>query len=234
MLLELNDVSAAYGRLQALWGVSLQVAKGEIVLLVGANGSGKSTTMRTVVGVTRLVSGEVHYTGEDVSKVAYSRRLRKGLGYIPEGRCLFGDLSVRDNLVMSARQVRRRDVAHGLDEVVDLFPVLSDRMDQRVQTLSGGQQQMVAIGRALIRQPNLMLLDEPSIGLAPSVLHEFNATIRSLAARGVAVMIAEQNTEWLKGLPGRAYMLQGGRVVEEGDVSILESDEIVRRVFLGG
>lgn len=234
MLLELKNVSASYGRLQALWDVSLEIAEGEIVLLVGANGSGKSTTMRTIIGLTRLVSGTVHIRDDDVTRLNYSRRLRRGLGYIPEGRQLFGGLTVRDNLILSARQVRRRDASAGLEEVVDLFPLLAERMNQKVQTLSGGQQQMVAIGRALIRKPELMLLDEPSIGLAPSVLHEFNATIRGLASRGVAVLIAEQNTEWLKGIPGRAYMLQGGHVVEEGDVAILESEDIVRRVFLGG
>lgn len=234
MLLELTNVSAAYGRLQALWNVSLQIAEGEIVLLVGANGSGKSTTMRTIIGLTRLVSGTIHIQDADVTKLNYSKRMKKGFGYIPEGRQLFGELTVKDNLLLSARQVRRRDTTAGLGEVVDLFPVLADRMDQKIRTLSGGQQQMVAIGRALIRKPELMLLDEPSIGLAPSVLHEFNATIRGLAARGVAVLIAEQNTEWLKGIPGRAYMLQGGHVVEEGDVSILESADIIRRVFLGG
>lgn len=233
-LLELQDVSAGYGRLKVLWDLSMRVDEGETVVLVGPNGAGKSTTIRTIVGLTRQFSGRVIHHGQDVTALRYHHRLRDGIGWIPEGRQLFGKLSIRDNLQLSLRQSdSTRSFAEALPEVVETFPVLAERLDQRCDTLSGGQQQMVAIARAFVRQPRLILLDEPSVGLAPSVLAELRRTIADLSDRGVATVVAEQNIDWLRGLNGRAYLLQGGRVAEEGDIAILDSEELIRTVFLG-
>jgi branched-chain amino acid transport system ATP-binding protein len=233
-LLELDNLNAGYGPVRVLWDLSLTVDEGETVVLVGPNGAGKSTTIRTIVGLTSCNSGRVLYGGNDVTKQPYHRRLHNGIGWIPEGRKLFGKLTVRDNLLLSARQSNATgSFDKRLHEVTDLFPILAERLEQKCETLSGGQQQMVAIARALVREPRLILLDEPSVGLAPSVLEELREAIAHLARQGVATVVAEQNTEWLRGLTGRAYLLQGGRVVEQGNIEILESEDLIRRVFLG-
>lgn len=233
-LLQLEGINAGYGRVQALWDLSFSIAAGETVLLLGPNGAGKTTVIRTIVGVTNLYRGMVRFDGSDVTNVPYHKRLRRGIAWIPEGRLLFGDLSVYDNLYLSARQAgttARFKVL--LEETLELFPVLGERIRGTAGTLSGGQQQMVAIARALVRAPRLILLDEPTLGLAPSITWELRDVLSTLASRGVATIIAEQNTEWLRGLDGRVNLLQGGAVVEEGDISILEDQDTVRRVYLG-
>ncbi len=233
-LLRMHSVGSGYGRLQVLWDVSLHVGEGETVVLLGPNGAGKTTAIRTAVGLTAMHGGTVSMSGQDVSRVPYHRRLRGAVAWVPEGRLLFADLTVYDNLHLSARQAgTAKQLETLLGESLALFPDLEGKLGVPAGLLSGGQQQMVAIARALVRAPRLVLLDEPSLGLAPVVTRELRRAVDTLAQRGVATLIAEQNTEWLRGLRGRAYFLQGGRVVDEGDMELMESPDVVRRVYLG-
>jgi branched-chain amino acid transport system ATP-binding protein len=233
-LLELQDVTAEYGPIKALHGVTLAVEPGEIVALLGANGAGKTTTLRAISGtVTR--DGRISFDGRSLRGVAAQEAARRGIGHVPEGRGTLVQLSVRDNLRMGA--YTRRDSA-GVDRdfevVFDYFPILRERREQRAGTLSGGEQQMLAIARALMARPKLLLLDEPSLGLAPLVVKSIFEIITTINRdQGVAVLLVEQNANLALKVAHRAYLLETGRVAASGEADKMASDESIRRSYLG-
>ncbi|GAB3142413.1 ABC transporter ATP-binding protein [Micromonospora sonneratiae] len=234
MLLEIENMSLLYGRIQALHGISLTVDEGEIVALIGANGAGKTTTMRAISGIRPIASGSIRFGGEDISKLRPDLRVRRGLCQAPEGRGVFPGMSVLENLEMGA--FTRRDsagVAADLDRVFQLFPRLLERRKQPGGTLSGGEQQMLAVGRALMSRPRLLLLDEPSMGLAPMLIQQIFAIIKEINEQGMTVLVVEQNAHQALSLAHRAYVLETGRIVKSGIGSELLHDEAVKEAYLG-
>jgi branched-chain amino acid transport system ATP-binding protein len=231
--LEIRDVSAAYGPVRALDGVSLSVAEGEIVALVGSNCAGKSTLMKTVMGVVRPERGSVTFAGASLLGLAVEEIVRRGVVLVPEGRGILASLTVRENLRLGGYHRRDSRVAADLDQVAERFPVLARRLEQKAGSLSGGEQQMLALGRALMARPRLLLLDEPSLGLAPVVVASIFDIIASLAREGVTVLLVEQNAAEALRLAHRAYVLETGRVVLEGKASDLLQHERVREAYLG-
>ena len=232
-LLELDGVEARYGPVLALHGVSLTVEEGEVVALLGANGAGKTTTLRAVSGTVRK-SGRVTYAGRDVSKHAPERLARVGVAHVPEGRGIISELTVWENLKLGAYVRRDREIKHDVDRVSQLFPWLQDRRSQQAGTLSGGEQQMLALARALVSRPRLLMLDEPSLGLAPLVVQELFSVVRRLnEEEGLTVLVVEQNAAIALAASQRAYVLEVGRVVVEGASDELRRHEGVRRSYLG-
>jgi branched-chain amino acid transport system ATP-binding protein len=231
-LLSVRSLSVAYGKVVALDGVSLDVEEGELVALVGANGAGKSTLMRAIMGLTVAKSGEVAFCGERLSPGRTHEMARRGIAYVPEGRGTLRELSVRENLLLGAFS-RHWDSAARADfeQVLEQFPVLAERLGQSAGTLSGGEQQMLVIGRALMSRPKLMLLDEPSLGLAPIIAKRIFEIIAGLTARGVTVLLVEQNAHAALKLASRAYVLEMGKIVLDG--SDLLNDDRVREAYLG-
>jgi branched-chain amino acid transport system ATP-binding protein len=232
-LLSVEGVSASYGKVMALGSVSLRVAAGEAVALIGANGAGKSTLFKTIVGFLEPRAGGMALAGRSLLGLAPEKRFRLGIGYSPEGRRVFPGLTVRENLQVAARSGRTGREAR-VSEVFALFPQLAERQDARGWQLSGGQQQMLAIGRALMGAPRLLLLDEPSLGLAPKLVDEVLGRIPSIVARGTSVLLAEQNVTKALRFCDRAYVLEVGKVVLSGAASELRQTEAVRRAYLGG
>jgi branched-chain amino acid transport system ATP-binding protein len=231
-LLELRDVEARYGPVKALHGVSLEVAEGEIVAVLGANGAGKTTTLRAVSGTVRR-SGEILFAGNRLPR-APEAVARQGVAHVPEGRGTFAELSVRDNLRLGAYSRRGRDSREDLRRVYAFFPRLEERLDQQAGTLSGGEQQMLALGRAMMARPRLLLLDEPSLGLAPLVVKEIFATLaRMNGEEGVTVVVVEQNAHLALASSARAYVLEVGRVAVSGSSEELRRAESVRKSYLG-
>jgi len=234
-LLEVDRVSAAYGAVQALTEVSLQVMPGEIVTLIGANGAGKSTLLMTVCGEPRPRAGRILLAGEDITGEPTHRTMRRGLAQSPEGRRIFPRMSVHENLLMGAEALTRGSPAAQLEHVFALFPRLKERLAQRGGTLSGGEQQMLAIGRALMSKPRLLLLDEPSLGLAPLVVKQIFGAIRSLNAEtGLTVLLVEQNANQALRLAHRGYVLVNGRITMEGPGLTLLARPEIRDAYLGG
>lgn len=235
-LLRLSDVSSGYGRVEVLRNVDIEVREGELVSLIGANGAGKSTLLKTVVGLVCASSGSVRYAGGDITSARPERLVRDGVALVPEGRMLFGPMSVAENLELGAygagRQ-RKRAIADGLARVESLFPVLAERASQVSETLSGGEQQMLAVARALMSQPRLMLLDEPSLGLAPRVIAEIFSALDRLREDGVTILLVEQDAKLALKHGDRGYVMRTGRVVLEGSSDELLADESVRRIYLG-
>jgi branched-chain amino acid transport system ATP-binding protein len=234
MLLELRDVTLAYGRIQALHGVSVTVDEGEIVALVGANGAGKSTTMRAVSGLRPVQSGAIFFDGRDITKMRADLRVRLGISQSPEGRGIFPGMTVLENLEMGA--YIRTDVAavkEDLDRVYRLFPRLLERRRQAGGTLSGGEQQMLAVGRALMSRPKLMLLDEPSMGLAPILIQQIFAIITEINQQGTTILLVEQNAQQALSRAHRAYVLETGRIVNSGTGQQLLNDPSVKDAYLG-
>ena len=233
MLLELRDVSASYRGLKALQGVSLHVAPGEIVAVVGANGAGKSTLLRAIAGQV-ATEGEIRFDGQSLAHVAPHLITRRGVGLVPEGRRLFPRLSVEDNLRLGA-YARRGDPERfkPLDLVFALFPRLQERLPQRAETLSGGEQQMLAIGRALMTQPRLLMLDEPSQGIAPKLVDDILAAVGRIRDLGTTIVLVEQRLAETLELADRAYVLQTGRIVLDGPAKDIAGDAGVRRAYLG-
>ena len=233
-LLELEDVEARYGPVTALHGVSLQVEEGQVVALLGANGAGKTTTLRAISGLVRR-SGAVRFGGRTIGKLAPEAVARLGIAHVPEGRGILGELSVRDNLRMGAYVVRdRRAFKSDYARVLEHFPWLDERRDQQAGTLSGGEQQMLALARALLSRPRLLLLDEPSLGLAPIVVSELFRIVATLnAEEGLTVLVVEQNARIALAAAERAYVLEVGRVALEGASDDLRAHEAVRRSYLG-
>ncbi len=234
-MLELRAVSVRFGSFLALSQVSVSVREGEIVVLLGANGAGKSTLFRTISGLERPSEGTIHFAGQDITRLPAHRIVREGVAHAPEGKHLFPEASVRKNLLLGA-YVRRRDpgaVQESLREVFDLFPMLLTKEVDAAGTLSGGQQQMLAIGRALMARPRLLLLDEPSLGLAPLVVEEVFQSILEINRRGTSVFLAEQNAHAALKVAQRGYVIESGTVALEGDRDALVDNPEVRRAYLG-
>ncbi len=232
-LLEIESLNVAYGPVSALSGVTVSVGVGEAVALVGANGAGKSTLFKSIVGFLRPRSGRLHFLGRDMTGVSPERRARLGLGYAPEGRRIFPGLTVRENLEVAAFAGKAERMQR-LERAFALFPQLAERRNQLGWQLSGGQQQMLAIGRALMGRPQLLLLDEPSLGLSPKLADEVLATVRAIVKHGTAVLLAEQNVRKALACCDRAYVLEIGKVALSGATSALRDTEEIRKAFLGG
>jgi branched-chain amino acid transport system ATP-binding protein len=232
-VLEVADLGVSYGQRRALDGVSLTVAPGEIVTLLGANGSGKSTTLRAISGLVRPSAGRLRYQGRDLTRLTADAIVAAGIGHVPEGRDVFPEFTVLENLQVGAHTVAARDVGARLEAAYALFPVLRERRRQRAGTLSGGEQQMLVIARALMTRPSLLLLDEPSLGLAPRLVREIFAVVRRVNADGVAVLLVEQNARAALALAARGYVLETGRVVAAGRSADLAVDPRIRAAYLG-
>ena len=233
-LLELQDITLRYGRIEALHGITLRVEEGEIVALIGANGAGKTSTMRAVSGLNALASGKILFDGEDITSVRADLRVIKGICQSPEGRGIFPGMTVTENLDMGA--YTRRDsaaIASDLDRVFGLFPRLQERRKQAGGTLSGGEQQMLAVGRALMSRPKLLLLDEPSMGLAPMIIRQIFDIITEINQQGTTVLLVEQNAQQALSRAHRGYVLETGRIVKEGTGEQLLHDPAVKEAYLG-
>ena len=234
MLLELDNISLAYGRIQALHGISLTVGQGEIVALIGANGAGKSTTMRAISGLRPLSQGAIKFDGKDITKLRADLRVVRGVSQSPEGRGIFPGMSVRENLEMGAYTRRARtEIDEDMERVFSLFPRMKEREKQSGGTLSGGEQQMLAVGRALMSRPKLLLLDEPSMGLAPMLIQQIFDIIVEINQQGTTVLLVEQNAQQALSRAHRAYVLETGRIVKEGTGAELLHDPAVKDAYLG-
>lgn len=231
--LELDGVSVRRGRAEVLHEVSLSVAPGEVIALLGSNAVGKSTTLRTISGLHRPTTGVIRYGDDEISSVRAERIVRLGVAHVPEGRQVFAGLSVHENLVMGAK-VRGRLTPENLDKALTLFPDLKALMTRKAGVLSGGQQQMLAIARGLMSEPSILLLDEPSLGLAPKVVATIGRAVRELGASGLSVLLVEQNATMALDLASRGYLMSGGRIVVHGTVDELRESDAVRETYLGG
>jgi branched-chain amino acid transport system ATP-binding protein len=236
MLLEVHEIEVYYGKIAALKKVSLQVDSGEIVALIGANGAGKTTTLKTISGLRPLSGGRISFDGKDISRMPGHRRVVVGIGQAPEGRGIFPGMTVAENLLMGsyARKRRNGNRDEELAEVYELFPRLAERRNQAGGTMSGGEQQMLAIGRALMAKPKVLLLDEPSMGLAPMLVNQIFSIISEINRRGTTVLLVEQNAAQALQLADRAYVLETGRVVKSAPAHDLLTDPEVQAAYLGG
>ncbi len=232
MILEINNLSAAYGRIQVLWGVSLRVEDKEIVSLIGANGAGKSTLLKSVIGVLKPQAGEIRFRSENIVGKRPHSMVKAGISYVPEGRRLFSTMNTAENLRMGAPRVSA-DLDQRFERVYSLFPALKDRKKQAAGTLSGGEQQMVAIGRALMSSPKLLLLDELSFGLSPIMFERVLAAIESIRESGVSILMAEQNSERALESSDRSYVMENGRIELDGISSELIDNPKIREAYLG-
>ena len=234
-MLKIDQLAVAYGAIEALHGISLEVGKGEVVALLGANGAGKTTLLRTISGLHRAKSGEIRFEGEALGRDSAESRVTRGIAHVPEGRRIFPGLTVRENLDVATTIWRRRGMsaAGDLDNVYALFPRLKERSSQLGWSLSGGEQQMLAIGRALMARPKMLLLDEPSLGLAPRLSAEVYERIAEINAKGVTVLLVEQNTVLALEVANRAYVIENGHIVLEGPARDLASHPRVREAYLG-
>jgi len=232
--LELADVVSGYGPIEVLHGLSLRVEEGEAVTLIGANGAGKTTTLRTITGLIRPRRGEIRLDGRRLDRLPPHAIVRCGVAHVPEGRRVFGRLTVLENLELGAFTRRPgREVAEDLERVLTLFPRLRERLSQPAGTLSGGEQQMLAIGRALMARPRLLLLDEPSMGLSPVMVETIFAVIRDIHRQGTALLLVEQNVPLALAVASRGYVLEAGRIVAEASAADLRESDVVRRAYLG-
>jgi branched-chain amino acid transport system ATP-binding protein len=233
-MLQASHLSVAYGDAIALWGVDLQIQKGELVAVVGPNGAGKTTLVNALMRLLPIRSGQLMLRGQDVTHHDAQSMCEAGVSIIPEGRKLFAQMTVEDNLDIGAyRPQARADLVQGKEQVFEMFPILKERRWQMAGTLSGGQQQMVAIGRALMAKPQLLLIDEPSLGLAPSVVDQVFEVIQKIHASGVSMLLIEQNVTRALAVATRAYVLEGGRVVTSGSSAQLAQDPHIRQAYLG-
>ena len=234
MLLEMRNASVSYGKVSAIRNISMSVAEGSIVTIIGANGAGKSTTLRAMSGLSPLKSGEIHFDGKRIDRLPAHKIVGEGMAHVPEGRRIFPDLTVEENLGTGAFLRRDKDeVARDLESVFDRFPRLRERRGQLAKTMSGGEQQMLAIGRALMAKPKLLLMDEPSMGLAPIIVEEIAQIIEQINAQGMTVILVEQNAELALELANYAYVLETGDMALEGPADELHDNEHVRAAYLG-
>ena len=233
-MLELHDVHVRYGNIRSLQGISLRVGQGELVAVIGSNGAGKTTTLRTISGLLRPSGGAITFEGAEIHRASTDQIVALGISHCPEGRRIFGGLTVRENLVLGA--VSRSDpaaIAADREMVFELFPLLKERLAQAGGTLSGGEQQMLAIGRALMSGPRLLLLDEPSLGLAPLMVERIFETIAKLKHQGRTILLVEQNVHHALDVADRAYVMETGRIVLEGPADVVRRDPQVERSYLG-
>ncbi len=232
-LLEVDEIHTFYGNIEALKGVSLTVEEGECVTLIGSNGAGKSTTLRSISGLTSARTGEIRYRGKDIARMQPQDIVQLGISQSPEGRKCFQRMTVRENLDMGAYLRRDKEIAQDLDRVYDLFPRLKERERQKAGTMSGGEQQMLAIGRALMARPTLLLLDEPSMGIAPILVERIYETIAEINQQGTTILLVEQNANFALGVSKRGYVLETGKVALSNDSDKLREDPEVQRAYLG-
>ena len=236
-MLRVESINAFYGVIQALRNLSIHVSPGEIVTLLGANGAGKTTLMKVISGIHPMAKGRLVFQGQDLLGLPAERILQLGIGQVPEGRQIFAPLTVLDNLLLGGylrfRKKEKKEVWRDLDSIFDLFPILRDRQKQRAGTLSGGEQQMLAIGRTLMAKPQLLLLDEPSMGLAPMVVNLIFHSIQLLRTRGTTVLLVEQNAKAALKIADRGYVLETGRIILEGETRDLLDNKEVQRAYLG-
>jgi len=232
-MLRLEDVSVSYGMIDALKGISLIVERGEIVALIGANGAGKSTTLMSISGISALRSGKIWYEGSTISGWPAHKIVRMGVSQVPEGRRIFPRMTVRENLEMGAFSREKQELTSDMGRVFEMFPVLSERSNQLGGTLSGGEQQMLAIGRALMSRPRLLLLDEPSLGLAPIIVSRIFKIIKEINQQGTTILLVEQNAKAALRLAHRAYVMETGKIVMQGESSVLAKDPGIKKAYLG-
>ena len=236
-MLKIDKVTCHYGGIRALHNVSLEEKEGEIVALIGGNGAGKTTLLNLISGLVRPTTGKVVFRGKDISALSTEKIVKEGIGQVPEGRLLFGPLTVRENLELGSYARRnkknRQAISDDFDAVLDLFPVLRSRLDQRAGTLSGGEQQMLAIGRGLLAKPALMLLDEPSLGLAPLVVQEIFSVIEKIKGQGATILLVEQNAKAALKVADRGYVIETGKITLQGKAAELLENEAVKRAYLG-
>lgn len=233
-MLSLKNVNTHYGKIQALYDVSLDVAEGEIVTLIGANGAGKTTLLMTLCGDPRATSGEIVFDGTPIQSENTAKIMRKGIAVVPEGRRVFSQLTVEENLHIGAYFLDNTEYKQGLEKVLTLFPRLKERINQRAGTMSGGEQQMLAIGRAMMAKPRMILLDEPSLGLAPLIIKQIFDIIETLRDSGVTIFLVEQNANQALRIADRGYVLENGRIVASDTGHALLTDPAVREAYLGG
>jgi branched-chain amino acid transport system ATP-binding protein len=231
--LEVEDIHTYYGAIEALRGVSLRVDEGEVVTIIGSNGAGKSTTLRSISGLTPARSGKVIFEGQELTRLPAHEIVDCGIALAPEGRHCFARMTVRENLDLGAYRRRDGDIAEDLDRVFDLFPRLKERERQKAGTMSGGEQQMLAIGRALMARPRLLMLDEPSMGIAPILVQRIYETIAEINRQGVAILLVEQNANYALDVSKRGYVLETGEVALTNESSALRDDPAVQRAYLG-
>lgn len=234
MLLQVDDLHVAYGAIRAVQGISFHIEEGEIVTLIGANGAGKSTTLRTISGLLRPVSGDIFFEGESIVRMSSVHIVRHGISQVPEGRQIFSTLTVQENLEMGAyTRSDQGEIRRNMESVFESFPVLKERRTQLGGTLSGGEQQMLAMGRGLMSQPRLLLLDEPSMGLAPIIVEEIFDIINRINAQGTSILLVEQNAAMALSVADRGYVLETGNIVLEGTARELLENSRVREAYLG-
>ena len=233
-MLEVKDLEVSYGKIKAVKGISFTVEEGEVVTLIGTNGAGKTTTLRTISGLLRPTKGSVTFKGQDLTKVPAHEVVQLGVAHSPEGRRIFPRLSVEENLMLGAFARKDRAGIHkDLERAFDLFPILRERRGQPAGTFSGGEQQMLAIGRAMLSRPKLLMLDEPSMGLSPLMMQRIMSTIRELQSEGVTILLVEQNAQAALSLADHGYVLEVGKIVLDGTGQALLTDENVRKAYLG-
>jgi branched-chain amino acid transport system ATP-binding protein len=232
-LLEVSEIRARYGSIEALKGISLTVEEGEVVTLIGSNGAGKSTTLRSISGLTPASAGKITFAGEDITRVPAHEIVVRGIALAPEGRHCFARMTVRENLDLGAHRRRGPEIAQDLDRVYELFPRLLEREKQKAGTMSGGEQQMLAIGRALMARPRLLMLDEPSMGIAPILVQRIYETIGEINRSGVTILLVEQNANYALDVSQRGYVLETGRVVLANESALLRNDPEVQKAYLG-
>ena len=234
-LLEVKDLHVSYGAIKAVQGISFTVNEGEVVTLLGANGAGKSTTMNTIIGVVKAASGEIWFQGDNIAALPSHQIIKRGIAVSPEGRQVFPRMSVTENLRMGAYAYSDKSlIDEGIERAFTLFPVLKERNTQLAGTLSGGEQQMLAVARALMGKPKLLILDEPALGLAPIIVKEIFSLIKEINAMGITILLVEQNAKMALGVSDRGYVLETGRIVLSGDSKDLLVNEQVKNAYLGG
>lgn len=233
-MLKVTDLQVYYGVIQALKGISFEVNEGEVIALIGANGAGKTTILHTVTGLINQKAGKIEFEGKDISHTPAYKIVAEGMAHVPEGRRVFAELSVYDNLMMGAYTRKdKKEIAETLAMVYNRFPRLEERKKQMAGTLSGGEQQMLAMGRALMSKPKIILMDEPSMGLSPIFVNEIFDIIKAVSASGTTVLLVEQNAKKALSIADRAYVLETGKIILEGDAKVLMNDERVKKAYLG-
>lgn len=232
-MLKITGIETFYGKIQALKGVSLEVEQGQVVTLLGANGAGKSTTMKTICGLLKPKKGTVEFLGEDITGMRPDQLLRKGIALVPEGRAILSNMTVLENLEMGAYHRNDKDIKKDIEEVMAQFPILKERSEQLGGTLSGGQQQMLAIARALLSKPKLLLLDEPSMGLAPLIVADIFRMIRKIKANGTTVLLVEQNAKQALKVADFGYVMETGKIIIDGEAKDLLEDSRIVEAYLG-